>query len=107
MLRQILYISMSQPLALDFHKPTPHGPTLQHHVEHCLSYLRQGIMCSADPTVENLSHVHGKKTDEGWGNTHVCRDWSALKEYAELHQADNRTGLGVNGYIERVLRHHD
>jgi len=48
-----------------------------HHTAHCFDYLRQGIMCSADTTLEG-------KSDEGpgWGSKHECTDYDALLEWA-------------------------
>jgi hypothetical protein len=96
---------METPLALDFEKAGRGGVTLSHHIDHCLGYLRQAIMCAADPTVESLTRTVDKdgqlkKSDEGWGNVHVCRSWDALKEYATSHAPVNASGLGVKMYIQ-------
>ncbi|KAF2751047.1 hypothetical protein M011DRAFT_396141 [Sporormia fimetaria CBS 119925] len=47
------------------------------HSAHCFNYLRQGIMCAADTTLEG-------KTEEGpgEGSEHVCTDYDALLEWA-------------------------
>lgn len=48
------------------------------HLEHCLDYLRQGLMCAADTTIEWPLFVnHGFKDDgpiTGEGIAHQCRD---------------------------------
>jgi hypothetical protein len=53
-----------------------------HHSAHCFNYLRQGIMCTADTTLEG-------KTDDGpgEGSEHVCTDYDALLEWANDHAA--------------------
>lgn len=53
-----------------------------HHSAHCFNYLRQGIMCSADTTLEG-------KTDAGpgEGSEHECTDYDALLEWANAHSA--------------------
>lgn len=53
-----------------------------HHSAHCFNYLRQGIMCSADTTLEG-------KTDAGpgEGSEHECTDYDALLEWANTHSA--------------------
>ncbi|EPS41912.1 hypothetical protein H072_4117 [Dactylellina haptotyla CBS 200.50] len=51
-----------------------------HHTAHCFNYLRQGIMCSADTTLEG-------KTGEGpgEGSEHECVDYDALLNWANTH----------------------
>lgn len=53
-----------------------------HHTAHCFNYLRQGIMCSADVTLEG-------ETEEGpgEGSEHECVDYDALLEWANEHSA--------------------
>jgi len=53
-----------------------------HHSAHCFNYLRQGIMCAADTTLEG-------KTDAGpgEGSEHECKDYDALLEWANSHAA--------------------
>ena len=53
-----------------------------HHTAHCFNYLRQGIMCSADTTLEG-------KTDEGpgEGSEHECADYHALLKWANDNSA--------------------
>jgi hypothetical protein len=53
-----------------------------HHAAHCFNYLRQGIMCSADTTLEG-------KTDAGpgEGSEHECTDYDALLKWANEHSA--------------------
>ncbi|KAK6343482.1 hypothetical protein TWF730_011071 [Orbilia blumenaviensis] len=53
-----------------------------HHTAHCFNYIRQGLICSADITLEG-------KTDEGpgEGSEHECVDYDALLEWANKHSA--------------------
>ena len=59
------------------------------HTLHCLGYLRQGILCSADTTLEKLYRVERNSTKvplmttDGMGFTHRCRDASPLKQFLE------------------------
>jgi len=63
----------------------------QHNVEHaahCLSYLRQLLLCHADTALEPArlaDTVSGGQTQAvyGEGTTHVCRDWSQVRAWAE------------------------
>jgi hypothetical protein len=55
---------------------------IAHHSAHCFNYLRQGIICTADTTLEG-------KTDAGpgEGSQHECTDYDALLEWANEHKA--------------------
>jgi len=48
-----------------------------HHSAHCFDYLRQGIMCNADTTLEGKTDV-----GPGWGHEHECKDYEALLKWA-------------------------
>jgi len=64
-----------------------HGGAVDHSA-HCLNYLRETILCAADVTLEP-EIVEGSQ-DVGNGNavTHVCRDWSRVREFAlKNHEA--------------------
>jgi CTP-dependent riboflavin kinase len=52
------------------------------HTGHCFNYLRQGIMCSADVTLEGET-----KEGPGEGSEHECVDYDALLEWANEHGA--------------------
>ena len=62
-----------------------------HHVEHCLRYLLQGVLCAADTTLEqdvpafiDGQWVHG---GSGIGKVHRCRDWTKVYDYMLRHPA--------------------
>ena len=61
------------------------------HLLHCFDYLRQGIMCAADSTLE-LVDVDGTSTD-GWGLTYERRDFDALFEWAESNTLGEEDGI--------------
>lgn len=50
------------------------------HRAHCVEYLRQSILCSADTTLEGETGAWARST--GWGQTHSCVDFDALTEWA-------------------------
>ena len=52
------------------------------HTAHCFNYLRQGIMCSADTTLEGKTEA-----GPGEGSEHECVDYDALLEWANEHSA--------------------
>jgi Mycotoxin biosynthesis protein UstYa len=41
------------------------------HVEHCIAYIKQGIMCAGDTALERPDIGGG--TLQGWGTEHECR----------------------------------
>src|ERR1700761_6834856 len=47
------------------------------HVYHCIDYIRQGLMCAGDMTVEwPREEEDGRRfAVDGWGVTHQCKDW--------------------------------
>lgn len=51
------------------------------HRSHCVEYLRQSILCSADTTLGGETGSWTKST--GWGQTHSCVDFDALTEMAD------------------------
>ncbi|KAI1794457.1 hypothetical protein LXA43DRAFT_1117008 [Ganoderma leucocontextum] len=62
-----------------------------HHVEHCLRYMLQIVLCNADTTLEadepgmrggRWAHAAG-----GVGSVHQCRDWRVLRKYLDEHPA--------------------
>ncbi|EKM56810.1 uncharacterized protein PHACADRAFT_254135 [Phanerochaete carnosa HHB-10118-sp] len=65
-----------------------------HHIEHCLRYLRQSVLCCADTTLEeDEPHVNTSGIWEhaagGYGMVHECRDWTAVRRYMNAHPADD------------------
>ncbi|KAL9577590.1 MAG: hypothetical protein Q9203_007403 [Teloschistes exilis] len=60
-----------------------HAHMTLHHRRHCLEYLRQTIMCSADPNMERRIFFESEPNmAPGWG-LHHCRDYSRIKDFAE------------------------
>ena len=58
----------------------------QAHFLHCIDYLRQAIMCSADLALE----IHGPNDaddlgplDGGWNGHHVCKDYRQVLGYLD------------------------
>lgn len=57
--------------------------TMGHHIAHCFDYLRQGILCAGDTTLEGNVSANYPGVEIPWGTTHRCRDWSALRSWAD------------------------
>ena len=52
------------------------------HLQHCMNYIRQMILCATDLTLEPEEHnpETGRTEASGIGVTHVCRDWTVVYE---------------------------
>lgn len=59
------------------------------HLDHCFDYLRQSLMCFADPTLEE-SPV---EKEPGWNVTHACNDWDRLFDWAKTNRYDDAVGI--------------
>lgn len=57
------------------------------HVQHCLNYLRQVILCDPDLTLEDVDALEVDHDLVRQGTTRVCRDWSAV--WRESERAEN------------------
>lgn len=69
------------------------GKERRPHVAHCFDYLRQGILCSADSTIEPaVDTVNGFL---GAGFPRTCRNFQGLKSWAEDHRAFDARGFLV------------
>ncbi|KAG9258583.1 uncharacterized protein F5Z01DRAFT_203104 [Emericellopsis atlantica] len=57
------------------------------HTAHCFHYLRQGILCAADTTLEPggviMEAKNGDKVATGVGVLHTCRDWRQVYDWME------------------------
>ncbi|KAL7283425.1 hypothetical protein ACG7TL_002855 [Trametes sanguinea] len=70
------------------HRNASRGEHDSAHALHCLTYLRQMVLCSADITLEpafTARNVDGRKTKAAYGTgvTHECRDWVQVRDYVE------------------------
>jgi hypothetical protein len=54
---------------------------------HCFHYLRQGILCAADTTLESseasMDTANGDKVAADVGTVHTCRDWRQVYDWME------------------------
>ncbi|MCJ1239277.1 hypothetical protein MMC14_007271 [Varicellaria rhodocarpa] len=60
------------------------------HVDHCLTVLREDILCNADDT-PRYTGGHHKQPGSGQGQTRLCRDWTTLDEWAKERSACFKT----------------
>ncbi|KAJ7038978.1 hypothetical protein C8F04DRAFT_1209324 [Mycena alexandri] len=68
------------------------------HMQHCLNYLRQMILCSPDLTLEPADVLTRDFELDRTGATHVCSDWTSLyseaaANWAHWYKPGNASGL--------------
>lgn len=88
---------------------------LQHgHVAHCFDYVRQGIMCAGDLTIESAKEfpekwLEGISEDlirekygdqkpvlvDGWGIKHQCRSYDKAKDWAFRNRVPDDAGVSL------------
>ncbi|KAL6851800.1 hypothetical protein J3F83DRAFT_757708 [Trichoderma novae-zelandiae] len=60
------------------------------HINHCFRYLRQSLVCCGDTALEGQipnSHINGT---DGTGAVHVCKDFEAIRSWADENRLDDR-----------------
>jgi hypothetical protein len=67
------------------------------HLDHCLDYIRESLMCNGDTTIETPSRIERKGDHfvggvDGANVVHSCRDWDAIFSFAVDHRSGNHTG---------------
>ncbi|KAK0099975.1 hypothetical protein ONS95_013205 [Cadophora gregata] len=67
------------------------------HLAHCFDYLRQGIMCAGDMTLEPAFELAGEdagtKAVNGWNVEHQCKNYQVMYDFAEKHRYGNTSGI--------------
>lgn len=53
------------------------------HIAHCFDYIRQGILCAGDSTLEGNNSATYPGVDIPWGTKHRCKNWDAMKDWAD------------------------
>lgn len=53
------------------------------HVAHCLDYVRQGIKCTEDLTLEWATAPGSRVIDAMGGALHVCHDFEKTREFVD------------------------
>lgn len=55
------------------------------HANHCFDYIRQGIICSGDMTIEGAK-AEGSHDINGMGVEHShCKSWDAARAFMDAH----------------------
>ena len=74
------------------------GKERKPHMAHCFDYLRQGILCSADSSIEPaVDSVNGFL---GAGFPRLCKNFWQLKDWAEDHKVFDAHGFLVGTETE-------
>ncbi|PHH90571.1 hypothetical protein CDD83_3258 [Cordyceps sp. RAO-2017] len=68
-----------------------HAHTGVDHIRHCFDYLRQALMCAADTNLEPINLE--TRAVNGWGVERKCRDYEAIKDWAEKWAEGNATAI--------------
>ena len=82
------------------------------HVAHCFDYVRQGIMCAGDLTLESAAEFPDKWLEgisedlirekygdrrpvlvDGWGIEHRCRSFEGAKEWTFRNRVPDDSGV--------------
>ncbi len=71
------------------------------HVHHCFNYLRQVIMCEANPTIEPVIPILGRRSVNA-EIPRVCHDWTRVYELAETNDAEV-SGRSDGAEMERAV----
>lgn len=68
------------------------------HMGHCFDYIRQGIQCAGDLTLEPADMSEpGHSKINGWGAKHrICRDWRVAEEWLRENGVPERMGNVTN-----------
>ncbi|KAM0739608.1 hypothetical protein ACQRIT_004792 [Beauveria bassiana] len=72
------------------------------HMRHCFDYLRQGLMCASDTSLEPVDAKLGGVT--GWGSERLCRDYQQVVAWAEDHRVSNLRGFQETPHHHRRWR---
>lgn len=86
------------------------GHKVDGHVHHCLNYLRQMILCDANPTLERAVEEFGTRAIDS-RTERVCRDWSKVYALAESNhrewkQRRKHSGSNNNNNTQDIGTHH-
>ncbi|KAL9584052.1 MAG: hypothetical protein Q9212_002351 [Teloschistes hypoglaucus] len=85
LIRQYTYPEYYRNRSVTFTDPPE---LLRTHVDHCIEMLRQKLTCDADVGV--ITHNWVAQRETPWPNfntLHQCRNWDAVVEWSEKHQA--------------------
>ncbi|KAI0749652.1 hypothetical protein C8Q80DRAFT_1269499 [Daedaleopsis nitida] len=64
------------------------------HLKHCLNYIRQGVLCDPDLTLEPGNFEERDFEVERIGGTHMCKKWDPIYDWVDDNYSTwmNKTG---------------
>jgi len=74
------------------------SPTEEVHFYHCAELVRQALNCAADSTLDSTTPrpgVPSQRATNGWGASHLCKDYDSLFRWAEKHRFSDLRGAGI------------
>lgn len=72
------------------------------HLQHCLNYIRQAVLCGADLTLESGDFAKRDFDEQRAGETHTCRDWSVVYRVMKENLENwNASSGSVASHIEK------
>ncbi|KAK3305116.1 uncharacterized protein B0T15DRAFT_484837 [Chaetomium strumarium] len=74
----------------DTHEMQHHA---RRHTDHCFRYLRQSIVCCGDTALEGQNPKAPIPDTDGTGAVHLCKDFEALKKWAEERRVVDNHGI--------------
>ncbi len=71
------------------------------HIKHCLNYVRQGVLCDPDLTLEPGNFEERDFEVERLGGTHLCKNWNPIYEWVDnnFETWANKTGWGESSVL--------
>lgn len=63
------------------------------HFNHCVDYLREGIMCYGDTALEGQSTYSSKERANGNGSNHVCKNFENILDWANKRSSKRLSRL--------------
>ena len=60
------------------------------HINHCFRYLRQSLLCCGDTALEGQIPNSNISGTDGTGAVHMCKDFEAIRSWAEEKRLDDR-----------------
>jgi len=64
--------------------------TDMHHENHCFDYIRQGIMCAGDMSIEGVPETEDEIPHiNGYGSRHECKNYQASRDWMDANVPQN------------------
>ncbi|KAJ6191703.1 hypothetical protein J3E72DRAFT_175570, partial [Bipolaris maydis] len=61
----------------------------QEHIEHCLAYLKESLVCCGDTAFEGQSSKSELPSTSGFGSYHVCKNFDEIMSWSFSHRLND------------------